>query len=55
METIPVIRPPTARGKPKMRFSAIAPPIISAMSVAMATNSAWTQNAMRAAGLSANR
>ena len=37
-----MITPPVNSGMPKSRFSAIAPPITSARSVAMATSSACT-------------
>ena len=40
--TIPVMSPPVNSGIPNSRFSAIAPPITSARSVAIATNSACT-------------
>ncbi len=39
----PTITPPSSIGTPNSRYSAIAPPITSAMSVAAATSSACTQ------------
>ena len=50
-ETVPVMTPPHSSGTPKSRLSATAPPITSAMSVAIATSSACTQYARRAHGL----
>ncbi len=44
---LPVITPPTSRGRSNSRYSAIAPPTTSARSVAIATNSACSQYAMR--------
>ena len=46
-DTNPVITPPTRSGRSNSRCSAIAPPTTSARSVAMATNSACSQYAMR--------
>ncbi len=43
IDTVPVITPPQSRGMPNSRFSATAPPITSAMSVAIATSSACSQ------------
>ena len=42
-ETTPVMIPPQMSGTPNSRFSATAPPITSARSVAIATSSACTQ------------
>ena len=39
-ETTPVMTPPHSSGMPNSRFSATAPPMISATSVAIATSSA---------------
>ena len=47
IETAPVMRPPQRSGIPKSRLSATAPPITSAISVAIATSSACTQYARR--------
>ena len=38
-----MMTPPASNGRPNSRFSATAPPITSAMSVAPATISAWAQ------------
>ncbi len=43
IETAPVITPPQSSGMPNSRLSATAPPMTSAMSVAIATSSACTQ------------
>ena len=43
IETVPVMTPPQMRGMPNSRYSATAPPITSARSVAMATSSACSQ------------
>ena len=43
IEITPVITPPASSGRPNNRFSATAPPMISARSVAIATSSACTQ------------
>ena len=43
IETVPVITPPHSSGTPNSRFSATAPPMTSAMSVAIATSSACSQ------------
>ena len=48
IETVPVMSPPQSSGMPNSRFSATAPPMTSAMSVAMATSSACSQYARRA-------
>ncbi|CPZ88013.1 Uncharacterised protein [Mycobacteroides abscessus] len=47
IETIPVMTPPRSSGRPNNRCSAMAPPTTSAKSVAMATNSACSQNVSR--------
>ena len=46
-DTAPVITPPTSSGRSNSRCSAMAPPTTSARSVAMATNSACSQYAIR--------
>ena len=46
-DTTPVITPPTSSGRSKSRYSAMAPPTTSARSVAIATNSACSQYAIR--------
>ena len=51
IETVPVMTPPQMSGTPNSRFSATAPPITSARSVAIATSSACSQYARRAHGL----
>ncbi|BAS17880.1 hypothetical protein AHiyo8_61830 [Arthrobacter sp. Hiyo8] len=47
MEATPMMMPPMRSGSPKRRLRATAPPMTSAMSVAPATTSAWTQNSLR--------
>ena len=42
-DTIPVITPPVSSGRSNSRYNAMAPPITSARSVAIATNSACSQ------------
>jgi len=51
IETTPTMQPPASSGRPKSRWRAIAPPITSARSVAMATSSAWRKKAILLAGL----
>ena len=51
VETAPMTRPPRNIGRPKSRFSAMAPPITSAKSVAMAMTSACMKNMNRPASL----
>ncbi len=48
IETTPVMMPPTISGRWNSSCSPIAPPTTSATSVAIATSSACTQNAVRA-------
>ena len=55
IETVPVMTPPHSSGMSNSRFSATAPPITSAMSVAIATSSACSQYARRAHGLRMRR
>jgi hypothetical protein len=43
IETVTVITAPSGSGSPKSSCRASAPPTISAMSVAIATASAWAQ------------
>ena len=50
IETVPVMKPPHSNGTPKRRYRATAPPMTSAMSVAIATSSACSQYARRAHG-----
>ena len=42
-DTVPVMTPPHSSGMPNSRLRATAPPMTSAMSVAIATSSACTQ------------
>ena len=47
IDTTPTITPPHSSGMPNRMWSAIAPPMTSARSVAAATSSACSQNAIR--------
>ena len=47
IDTHPVISPPRKSGMLKSRLSAMAPPMTSATSVAIAIISAWSQKARR--------
>ncbi len=49
VDTAPMTQPPTNSGRPNSSFSAIAPPITSARSVAMAITSACMKNMYRPA------
>ena len=49
VDTAPMMQPPTNSGRPNSSFSAIAPPITSARSVAMAITSACMKNMKRPA------
>ena len=49
VEIAPIMQPPTNNGRPNSSFSAIAPPITSARSVAMAITSACMKNMNRLA------
>ena len=51
VEIVPITKPPMNSGNPNSRFRAMAPPITSARSVAMAMTSACMKNMKRPASL----